>query len=132
VYALDATNGDELWDEPFNTGNWVTSSPAVSTASGASSNGAVYVGSYDNSLYAIDAGTGEELWGYDAGDRILTSPAVAGGHVYVTSNDGTLHVVDTIDGTETGSFVTEGSSPTSPVVADGAVYVANGLSLYAV
>ncbi len=45
VYALNATNGNQLWN--YTTNYAVFSSPAVA-------NGAVYVGSYDGNVYALD------------------------------------------------------------------------------
>jgi hypothetical protein len=49
VYALDASNGTELWR--FVTGDSVTSSPAVA-------DGVVYIGSADDRLYAFDLAGG--------------------------------------------------------------------------
>jgi len=45
VYALDAATGANLWS--FATGDWVYASPAVV-------NGVMYVGSWDNDIYAFD------------------------------------------------------------------------------
>jgi len=44
----------------YATGGAVTSSPAVA-------NGAVYVGSTDNNVYALNASTGTEMWSYNIG-----------------------------------------------------------------
>ena len=46
--------GTVLWE--FETGSKVLSSPAIG------SDGTVYVGSYDNKLYAINGKTGAKLW----------------------------------------------------------------------
>jgi len=43
----------------------------------------VYIGSYDNNVYALDAGTGALLWQYTTGQPVASSPAVADGVVYV-------------------------------------------------
>jgi eukaryotic-like serine/threonine-protein kinase len=51
----------------------------------------VYVGSGDNSLYAVDARTGNKLWSFATGAAIISSPAVANGVVYVGSYDGKLY-----------------------------------------
>jgi len=44
LYALNATNGDHIWN--FTTGSWVWSSPAVAS-------GVVYIGSDDGNVYAF-------------------------------------------------------------------------------
>jgi outer membrane protein assembly factor BamB len=62
----------------------VISSPAVA-------NGVVYVGSYDNNVYALDASTGAKLWSYTTGNAIGSSPTVANGVVYVGSGDNNLY-----------------------------------------
>ena len=46
VYALDAATGNERWR--FETGREVNSSPTVA-------DGTVFVGSFDNRVYALDA-----------------------------------------------------------------------------
>src|ERR1017187_6945304 len=52
------------------------SSPAVV-------NGVVYVGSYDNNVYALNAGTGAMLWQFTTGGSVDSSPAVSNGLVSV-------------------------------------------------
>lgn len=67
----------------FQTGNFISSSPAVV-------NGIVYVGSFDGNLYAIDAISGTKEWTYKIGS-IDSSPAVVNGVVYVGSDDHNLY-----------------------------------------
>ena len=67
-----------LWS--YTTGSGVTSSPAVA-------NGVVYVGSYDDKVYALNASTGALLWSYTTGYEVFSSPAVANGVLYVGSDD---------------------------------------------
>ena len=50
--------------------------------------GIVYIGSGDNYVYALDAGTGEERWRFETGQMVVSSPAVVDGVVYVGSTDG--------------------------------------------
>ena len=47
----------------------------------------VYVGSYDDMVYALNASTGALLWSYTTGSAVESSPAVANGVVYVGSYD---------------------------------------------
>lgn len=65
----------------------IISSPAVTGS-------AVYFGSHDGRLYAVDRATGDKLWDYLTGDKITSSPAVAGDSVYVGSHDGKLYAFE--------------------------------------
>ena len=58
------------------------SSPAVA-------HGVVYVGSSDNNIYALNAGTGAKLWNFDTDVAVDSSPTVVNGVVYVRAGDTT-------------------------------------------
>ena len=51
----------------------------------------VYVGSWDNKVYCLNASTGAHIWNYTTGGKVMSSPAVADGKVYVGSNDGKVY-----------------------------------------
>lgn len=70
----------------FETNSDVRSSPAVV-------NGTVYVGSFDNNVYGIDASEGTEQWRFQTGDEVRTSPVVADGTVYVGSVDNNVYAL---------------------------------------
>ena len=57
VYAYGAESGHLLWSK--RTGGYVYSSAAVAEKT-------IYVGSYDEHLYALDAATGDVKWSFDA------------------------------------------------------------------
>src|SRR5579884_1403697 len=98
------------------TGDDVASVPAVV-------NGVVYVGSYDDNLYAFNAQTGAELWKAATGSLVLSSPAVANGVVYVGSIDGNLYAFNAQTGSELWFAATGNSIYSSPAVANGVVYI---------
>ena len=54
-------------------------------------NGVVYIGSHDDSIYALDAMTGERLWSYATQDKITDAPAVLDGVLYTGSFDDNLY-----------------------------------------
>jgi outer membrane protein assembly factor BamB len=73
VIAVDASTGAERWR--VGTGGYVYGSPAIA-------DGTVYIGSYDNNLYALDLQTGARRWSFDVGARISGSATVVDGIVY--------------------------------------------------
>jgi uncharacterized repeat protein (TIGR03803 family) len=84
-------------------------------------NGIVYVGSDDNYLYALDAGTGAQVWKFHTGG-IGSSPAVANGIVYVGSTDRNLYAINAATGALVWEFATGSLVQSSPAVANGVVY----------
>ncbi len=98
------------------TGGSVNSSPAVA-------DGTVYVGSRDNTVYALDAETGQERWSFETDSSVDSSPAVADGTVYVGSRDNTVYALDAETGRERWSVETGRGVDSSPAVANGTVYV---------
>jgi outer membrane protein assembly factor BamB len=98
------------------TGGSVRSSPAVA-------NGIVYIGSRDNSVYALDATDGTTQWTVDTGGSVWSSPAVANGTVYVGSDDHSVYALDATDGTTQWTADTGASVYSSPAVANGTAYV---------
>ncbi|MHB1426022.1 MAG: outer membrane protein assembly factor BamB family protein [Gemmataceae bacterium] len=86
-----------LWK--LSTKDSIEGAPAVAS-------GVVYVGSFDEYLYAIDLAGGKEKWKYKAGP-IKASPAVRQGMVYVGNADGVFHCVDAAKGEKRWTFETD-------------------------
>jgi outer membrane protein assembly factor BamB len=93
--------------------------------------GAVYFGSGDGNLYAVDATSGELKWKFKTGDVVHSSPAYADGVLYFGSWDSYFYAVDAATGKEKWRFH-GGEDPlihnqvgfqSSAAVADGVVYV---------
>ena len=123
--------GVKLWE--FKTGEIVGSLPAIS------SDGTVYVGSWDNKLYAINGKTGVKLWEFETGDFVGLLPAIGSdGTVYVGSDDKKLYAIDGQTGIKLWEFELGGnvfsnlsSSPT--IGSDGTVNIgSNHGKLYAI
>ncbi len=93
-----------------------------------SGNRTVYVGSNDNSLYALDAATGVLRWKATTNGPINSSPTYAGAAVYVGSDDGYLYAFDATTGILRWKTATRGPVQGSPTVAGGMVYVDNNSS----
>lgn len=144
-YALEASSGQPKWK--FQTAgekrfagthlhglqpqsesmpdpwDFYLSSPAVW-------NGAVYFGSGDGNIYALDAGTGALRWKFQTGDVVHSSPAIADGSLFIGSWDGYLYALDAVTGKEKWRFKTGQDADihnhvgiqSSPVVVDGTVF----------
>src|SRR5215210_965824 len=103
----------------FTAGDDIDSSPTVA-------GDAVYVGSDDGHLYALDAMTGAERWRFEVGSDVYSSPAVAAGIVYFSSSNGSIYALDAVTGAERWHVLTPTAAFSCPAVADGIVYIGSG------
>ncbi|MEP6894335.1 MAG: PQQ-binding-like beta-propeller repeat protein [Chloroflexota bacterium] len=85
--------------------------------------GSLYIGSYDNNLYALDAAEGKFQWKYPTDGGIVSRPAVVDGNIYVGSEDKRLHVISARSGKVVWTYYTEGPIRSSPRIAEGHVFV---------
>jgi eukaryotic-like serine/threonine-protein kinase len=110
----------ETMPDPFDV---YLSSPAVS-------NGAVYFGSGDGNIYALDATTGNLNWKFQTGDVVHASPAIVDGKLYIGSWDSYFYALNSATGKELWRFKTgedldihnQVGIQSSATVADGIVY----------
>jgi outer membrane protein assembly factor BamB len=146
LYALDEVTGKQRWrfatggerrfeakglhglpprnQTLFDAWDMFLSSPVVGQ-------GAIYFGSGDGNIYAVDETTGALRWKFTTGDVVHASPASDGSTIYVGSWDSTLYALDAASGRERWRFKA-GDDPVmhnqvgfqgSPAVANGTVYV---------
>ncbi len=90
LYELDLTDGTPTWVFP-DANEPIRSSPAIG------SDGTIYVGSDDFSLYAINPSdeTLKPKWRFQTGGMVSSSPTIGfGGDVYVGSQDGRLYAFE--------------------------------------
>lgn len=85
--------------------------------------GIVYIGSYDNNLYALHARTGEFIWKYPTDGGVVSRPAAAEGNIYFGSEDKRVHAVSARNGKIIWTYYTEGPVRSSPHVAEGHLFV---------
>ena len=78
----------------------------------------VYIGG-DESLYALDAVTGQEQWRFNTPRGIVNSPAVAGDLVYFASGDSTLYAVARTAGRLVWRFPRTPAVPTESIKKSG-------------
>ncbi len=89
VVALDAETGAEFWRQSL--GQAVRSAPTVA-------GGRVFVTTFDNRLYTLDADDGQILWNHQGIEEtarflVSTSPAVAGDIVVVPYSSGEVYAL---------------------------------------
>ena len=106
---------NDIWT--YTTRNSIKSSPAVGE------NGTVYIGSYDNKLYAINP-AGTLKWSYTTGNQIAGSATIgADGTIYVGSYDKRFYAINP-DGTLKWSYTTGNQIAGSATIgADGTIYI---------
>ncbi len=144
-YAVDAITGKLRWKTPtggekrFEAKGLDGTQPQNQTfadpydiflSSPVVANGAVYFGSGDGNLYALDAETGDVRWKFQTGDVVHASPAYGAGTLYFGSWDSYFYAVDASTGKEKWRFH-GGEDPlvhnqvgfqSSPTIVDGVVY----------
>jgi eukaryotic-like serine/threonine-protein kinase len=84
--------------------------------------GALYIGCYDNNLYALNAADGQFQWKYPTEGGIVSRPVVYDGNIFFCSEDQRLHVISARTGKVVWTYFTEGKIYSSPRIADGHVF----------
>lgn len=97
IFGLEL-NGNRKWRLPARRA--VTSSPVVDN------DNFVYVGSFDNHMYALDADNGYTQWKFRTNAPVISTPVVNKGYVYFGSADGKFYCVSATTGKERWTFDT--------------------------
>jgi outer membrane protein assembly factor BamB len=102
---LQGTAPGQIGNKPklawtFATKDEIISSPAVA-------DGTVFIGSTDNSVYAIDQVTGGKRWSYPTQDMVEAPALVLDGRVYIGSSDGILYALNAKTGELAWKFQTQ-------------------------
>ncbi len=84
--------------------------------------GSIYIGSYDNNLYSVNAADGKLNWKYATEGGVVTRPAAYEGDIFFGSEDKRLHVVNARSGKVNWTYYTEGKVHSSPRIAEGHVF----------
>jgi outer membrane protein assembly factor BamB len=87
LYALNLTDGKEIWRAPLEQSAALPGSPIIV-------NDVVYVGAERGALHALDAATGNPIWRFDAGGPITGNPAFADGALFLVTQNGILSRLD--------------------------------------
>ncbi|MFH1635522.1 MAG: serine/threonine-protein kinase [Chloroflexota bacterium] len=85
--------------------------------------GVIYIGVYDNNLYALNAATGEFMWKYSTEGGIVSKPAIYENSIFFGSEDQRLHVVSMRSGRLDWTYYTDGPVRSSPLIAERHVFI---------
>ena len=145
LYAVDAITGKQRWsfategEHRFTKAGTLGAFPPMEVvpdpwdfylSSPTVVGGAVYFGSGDGHVYAVDARSGALKWKFKTGDVVHSSPALSGGVVYIGSWDTYFYALDAATGALKWKFKTLEDNnihlmtgiPGSAAVSDGVVY----------
>ncbi|MFN8412263.1 MAG: serine/threonine-protein kinase [Anaerolineales bacterium] len=85
--------------------------------------GSVFIGCYDNNLYALNAADGKFQWKYATEGGIVSRPATFDGNIFFGSEDKSLHVINSRTGKMIWKYYTEGKIRSSPRIAEGHIFI---------
>ncbi len=104
---------DEIWS--FECEDEIRGTPIIY-------DGTLYVGCYDNNLYALDAKTGEFQWKYATEGGIPTRPVAQDGMVFVGSEDTRVYALTSSKGELVWTYYSEAPIRSSPVISEGHIF----------
>ena len=85
--------------------------------------GSLYVGCYDNNLYALNAADGKFQWKYPTDGGIVSRPAAYENNLFFGSEDRRLHVIGARTGKIVWTYYTDGPIRSSPRIAEGHIFI---------
>ncbi len=83
----------------------------------------IFIGCYDNNLYAFDAADGEFKWKYPTDGGVVSRPVISEGNIFFGSEDKRLHVISARSGKIVWAYYAEGPVRSSPRIAEGHVFI---------
>lgn len=89
--AIDLNTRQERWS--LKAGNWFWTRPLLA-------GGALYAGSLDGEVYAVDARTGARLWvePFSTGVPVHAAPLLVDGVLIIVDRDGNVYGIDRVNG----------------------------------
>ena len=121
LHCIDLSDGSGIWR--FDTGWSNMSNPAVDPEVGV-----VYTGSDTGGVWALDAESGEQLWSYDVGGRVIGALSITAQTLLVGSYDRHLYALDRETGERRWRAPTRGWVTSGAVPDDGRIYCAERAS----
>ena len=113
---LHAFNPDGSTKWTFTTSNWVDSTAALST------DGTLYVGSWDNKLYAIDSSNGIKSWEFETNSYVVSSPVIGTNGRIFWLQDSIFYALESNGSVAWEYFVGQPISSSTSIGQDGTIY----------
>ena len=83
-------------------------------------------------IYSLSSETGTEIWTFNTGNEVISSPSFANGVVYIAAI-GRLYALNADTGIQIWNFSCGGGTTSSPAIANGLIYVGSqDTCLYAI
>lgn len=121
IYSFDAKVGTQIWKTDL--GAAIVGTPAVS------SDGSLYVGTFDKQMIALEAATGNIRWRYDTKDWIWSGPALDNKGLYFGDLAGNFYALNTADGTLLWTNQEKNPIVDTPLIAQDKIYFATEFDL---
>lgn len=97
------------------------------------SGGLLFVGAYDNNIYALDASKGQFQWKFAADGAVISKPMIQNGYIYFGSADHKIYCIHEKTGKKNWDIVTDGPIRCSVKSAEGHLFVgSDDGNLYAI
>lgn len=119
VRAVEPGDWHPKWRGPFRTSAGLLTDPVLAE-------GKVIVGGIGQTLFALDAETGKQVWSFPGGNWFWGRPVVAGKTVYATNLDGKVYAVDLGTGQaawESNTFKAPEAIRAAPLLSNGVLVV---------
>ncbi|MQC18626.1 MAG: hypothetical protein DWG80_06090 [Chloroflexi bacterium] len=109
--ALSLSNGEMIWERPIS---------GATAADLALDGDLLLVGSFDQSLHALNVATGDERWAFAGRGWFVGRPLVEGGVVFAATMGGHVYAIDRDTGVEVWSQAVDGAEfRATPVITNG-------------
>jgi outer membrane protein assembly factor BamB/tRNA A-37 threonylcarbamoyl transferase component Bud32 len=105
---------EELWS--FECEDEIRGTPNIN-------DGIVYIGCYDNNLYALNVKNGDFIWKFASEGGIPTRPAILDEMVFIGSEDFRLYALTADRGELLWTYYTEGPIRSSPIISEGHIFI---------
>jgi outer membrane protein assembly factor BamB len=122
-HAYSTDTGEELWARDFEPGEEFDPSTAdiKTTAAISASRGLIVFGTWDSNVYALQIETGDTVWQFDVGGKVMGSVAIddENGRVYIPalSPSSGVYALDLDTGEEVWKFDAGSSVLSSPAIS---------------